>query len=129
MPNKKNREKQLKLCNIFDSSEVGRDYSDIGQNLPGSSLPCRNLPKNLPRLAHPELWTLLITKEPGYEAVQTAFTNMLHSWSSLRACKTLRSLEEWSCLALGQVMHDLGTFASFIMGLDQNTENITFNAL
>jgi hypothetical protein len=34
MPNKKIREKQLKLCNIFDSSEVGRDYSDIGQNLP-----------------------------------------------------------------------------------------------
>jgi hypothetical protein len=25
-------------------------------------------------------------------------------------------------------MH-LGTFASFVMGLDQNTENITFNAL
>jgi hypothetical protein len=46
MPNKKIREKQLKLCNIFDSSEIGRDYSDIGQNLPGSSLPCRNLPKN-----------------------------------------------------------------------------------
>ena len=46
MPDKKIPEKQLKLCNVIDSSEVGRDSSDIGQNLLGSSLPCRNLPKN-----------------------------------------------------------------------------------
>jgi hypothetical protein len=52
MPNKKIREKQLKRCNIFDSSEVGRDYSDIGQNLPFLAATSPRIPA---RLAHPEL--------------------------------------------------------------------------
>jgi hypothetical protein len=68
MLDKKITEKLLKLCNIFDSSEVGRDYSDIGQISQALPFLAATSPRIPVRLVHPELRTLLITKEPGYEA-------------------------------------------------------------